>query len=59
VSQIGRRVDDPQLAHARLHLAPSASMADVARPAEELVRREIAQIGALSKELLRGKVRVY
>ena len=59
VSQIGRRVDDPQLAHARLHLAPSASMADVARPAEELVRREIAEIGALSKELLRGKVRVY
>ena len=59
VSQIGRRVDDPQIAHVRVRLEAGARLADEVRPAEELVQREIADIGALSKGLLRGAVQVY
>jgi S-adenosylmethionine synthetase len=59
VSQIGRLVDDPQVADVRLTLVHGARLEDVTATAGNIVREELARLPELRKRLLDGQVRVY
>ncbi len=56
MSQIGGRVDEPQLAHLRLRLAEGQPARVVAPRAEELARAELAGIQSLWRGLLEGRL---
>jgi S-adenosylmethionine synthetase len=59
VSQIGRRVDEPQIVDVRVGLQPTAALSDVRGRIEEIVRDAIARIGSLTQEILRGTIRLF
>ncbi len=59
VSQIGRPVDDPLVADLVIRRSDGGPVAELARSAEELARSELASLGVLCQELLRGEVRLY
>jgi S-adenosylmethionine synthetase len=54
VSQIGRPINDPQVAEVRITSKEADVLADQRRCIEDIVREELAQIGSLWRELLAG-----
>ena len=59
VSQIGRPIDDPQVADVRLTLDEGARLEDITAAAATVVRDELGRFPELRKRLLQGQVRVY
>jgi S-adenosylmethionine synthetase len=57
-SRIGRPLDDPWLASAQVALANGANIDDVAGSIQDIVRRELKDIGAFTERLARGEFRV-
>jgi S-adenosylmethionine synthetase len=58
VSQIGRAVDDPQIADVKLD-TPGASPADYHDAVEAVVRRELGALRGLWREAILGELRVF
>jgi hypothetical protein len=50
-SEIGRSVDQPRVAHALVHLAPGAVLADVAAATEAMIASELAQLPAFCRDV--------
>jgi S-adenosylmethionine synthetase len=50
-SEIGRRIDQPRVAFALMHLAPGAALADVAAAAEAMIVSELAQLPAFCRDV--------
>ncbi|MCC6900505.1 MAG: methionine adenosyltransferase [Polyangiaceae bacterium] len=59
VSSIGRPIDEPDLAQARLWLRDGAELSSLAPRAGEVVGQALARLPALLPQLLRGDIRVY
>jgi S-adenosylmethionine synthetase len=59
VSRIGRPVDDPLIADLRLRTADGAPLERLERPAEEILRRELARLPDLLEEIVAGRVRLF
>jgi S-adenosylmethionine synthetase len=50
VSQIGRPIDDPQIADVKLQLAPGARPRDLTAPVEEILHVQLARLSSLWRE---------
>ena len=50
-SEIGRPIDQPQVAFALVHLAPGAVLADVAATAQAMIESELAQLPAFCRDV--------
>lgn len=59
VSQIGRPIDDPQLADIKLELRPGARLGDLAARVEAVVHAQLAQLHTLWRETIEHGVPVY
>jgi len=57
-SQIGHPIDQPLIASAQLILNPGVKIADVKKPVEEIVERELAGIYDFTKRLTKGEFSV-
>ena len=57
-SQIGHPIDRPLIASAQLVLKPGLKLADVQKPVEEVMERELADIYNFTKRLTRGELSV-
>jgi S-adenosylmethionine synthetase len=57
-SQIGQPIDRPLIASAQLVLKPGPELADVQKPVEEVMERELADIYNFTKRLTRGELSV-
>jgi S-adenosylmethionine synthetase len=59
VSEIGRRVDEPQIASLRVATKDGAALADVERAASDVARAELAKIPSIWRRIVAGEVRLY
>jgi len=59
VSQIGRPIDDPRIAHLRLALARGQSIEDVRQSIHDVVREELSRLPNLRDALLQQTVALY
>jgi S-adenosylmethionine synthetase len=57
-SQIGHPIDKPLIASAQLILNPGIKVADVQKPVEEVMERELAGIYEFTKRLTKGEFSV-
>jgi len=57
-SQIGQPIDKPLIASAQLVLKPGVKLADVQKPVEEVMERELAGIYDFTKRLTKGEFSV-
>lgn len=55
-SQIGRPLDDPWAVSVELSLKPGAALADVKRPVQDLIGRELAGVEGFTRRLCRGEI---
>ncbi|MGB9857812.1 MAG: methionine adenosyltransferase [Dictyoglomaceae bacterium] len=58
-SQIGKPIDQPKIATAQLILEDGVSIYDVAKPVEDIIDQELANIGTFCEELAKGKYPVW
>ena len=58
LSRIGRPLDRPWCASARVALAPNADAGDVAGPIRDLIDEELAGIGPFVERLIQGELPV-
>ncbi|MCX7942624.1 MAG: methionine adenosyltransferase [Dictyoglomaceae bacterium] len=58
-SQIGKTIDQPMIATAQLILDNGVSIYDVAKPVENIIDQELANIGAFCEDLAKGKYPVW
>ena len=57
-SQIGRPLEEPWAVSVELTLRPGATIADVERPIEELIKNELAEVRSFTERLSRGEIPV-
>jgi S-adenosylmethionine synthetase len=57
-SQIGQPLESPWAVSAELTLQPEANLADVERPIEDLIAKELANIRSFTDRLCRGELAV-
>lgn len=58
-SQIGKPIDQPMIATAQLILEDGISIYDVAKPVENIIDEELANIGVFCEDLAKGKYSVW
>ncbi|MEN2984117.1 MAG: methionine adenosyltransferase [Dictyoglomaceae bacterium] len=58
-SQIGKPIDQPMIATAQLILEEGVSIYDVAKPVENIIDQELANIGVFCEDLAKGKYPVW
>nr|WP_262370118.1 methionine adenosyltransferase [Dictyoglomus thermophilum] len=58
-SQIGKPIDQPKIATAQLILENGVSIYDVAKPVEDIIDQELANIEKFCNELAEGKYSVW
>jgi S-adenosylmethionine synthetase len=54
-SQIGKPIDQPQVAYARLILQRGVALSDVQLAVEAVIEGELAAIGGFTEQLVRGE----
>ncbi len=59
VSQIGRQIDDPQIADVRLVLGQSVAVDDVRDSVSDLVEAELSRFSEMLDSLLEGRISVH
>jgi S-adenosylmethionine synthetase len=59
VSEIGRPVDQPQIASVRVRTKDGAALADVERSVADVARAELAKIPSIWRRVIAGEVRLY
>jgi S-adenosylmethionine synthetase len=59
VSQIGRQVTDPEIANLQVCTVAGIDVEDVAPTVDEILRKQVSQIGSLWQEIIDGTVDIY